>query len=211
MPLLGITFQHPHGFMLFPFLPHSLRQEVNRRFFKQIPKGPLTPWNESLVLELFAHLLQGVAHMHNCQISHRDIKLENVLCKGSNPPHLKNPVLMDFGSAGPLTRSLNSRKDILEIAGEASCHTTMPHRPPELFEGELRVDQPDLDYTKVDVWMLGCTLFAIFYGASPFECEFSRSQVKKLIDLNCKRQRLKRLTLQCMQSQRCLEMQIMMK
>ena len=168
-------------------------------------------WNESLVLELFAHLFQGIAHMHNCQISHRDIKLENVLCKGSNPTHLKNPVLMDFGSAGPLTRSLNSRKDILEIAGEASCHTTMPYRPPELFEGELRVDQPDLDYTKVDVWMLGCTLFAIFYGASPFECEFSRSQVKKLIDLNCKRQRLKRLTLQCMQSQRCLEMQIMMK
>jgi serine/threonine kinase 16 len=33
-----------------------------------------------------------------------------------------------------------------------------------------------LDYTEVDVWSLGCTLFAILYGASPFECEFTRNR-----------------------------------
>jgi serine/threonine protein kinase len=30
-----------------------------------------------------------------------------------------------------------------------------------------------LDYSAVDVWSLGCTLHAIMYGASPFECEFN--------------------------------------
>jgi serine/threonine protein kinase len=40
-----------------------------------------------------------------------------------------------------------------------------------------------LDYTKVDVWMLGCSLFAMHYGASPFECEFHRSNGKiKIVD-----------------------------
>jgi serine/threonine kinase 16 len=65
----------------------------------------------------------------------------------------------------------------LEIADDASCHTTISYRPPELFMGELRVSNGNdyLDYTKVDVWMLGCTLFALMYGASPFECEFHRT------------------------------------
>ena len=93
---------------------------------------------------------------------------------------------MDFGSAGPLTRPVTTRRDVLEIADEASQHTTLSYRPPELFTGELRAAGSNnadaaapsdavLDYTKVDVWMLGCTLFAILYGASPGECEFSES------------------------------------
>jgi serine/threonine kinase 16 len=195
MPLLGMTFDKQYCYMLFPYLPHSLRMEVNRRLFpnatnnnKTTSSSPSTttttttaiipPWSELVVLELFAHILHGVAAMHASNYSHRDIKLENLLCKGSNPTHLVHPILMDFGSAGPLRRKIQTRRDVLEIADDASSHTTMPYRPPELFYGELRAsgnddDDNDLDYTKVDVWSLGCTLFAILYGASPFECEFS--------------------------------------
>lgn len=223
MPLLGMSFCENNTvcYMLFPLLPHSLRQEVNRRIFVPLEAvlddnsnadhrpsargAPLSqtqkaqrvrdalrmpPWSESVALQLFDHLCEGVARMHACGYSHRDIKLENVLLRGSNPAHLAQPVLMDFGSAGPLTRSLATRRDVLEIADEAGQHTTLSYRPPELFVGELRTTgggnnnanpddaaHPDdvLDYTKVDVWMLGCTLFAILYGASPGECEFSDS------------------------------------
>jgi serine/threonine kinase 16 len=49
----------------------------------------------------------------------------------------------------------------------------MSYRPPELFEGGVRAGDADLDYRKVDVWSLGCTLFAMLYGASPSEAEFS--------------------------------------
>jgi serine/threonine kinase 16 len=58
------------------------------------------------------------------------------------------------------------------IVDDAAQHTTMPYRPPELFEGGVRAGDADLDYRKVDVWALGCTLFAILYGASPSEAEF---------------------------------------
>lgn len=181
MPLHGMTFEENNTvcFMVFPYFPHSLRQEVNQRIYypaQACSTSPPPPWSESVVLKLFDHLCEGVALMHQEQWTHRDIKLENVLFQGSNTMHLQAPVLMDFGSAGPLSRILKSRKDVLGIAEEASQHTTMPYRPPELFSGELRVGDADLDYTKVDVWSLGCTLFAILYGASPFECEFTRNR-----------------------------------
>eukprot|EP00980_Cylindrotheca_fusiformis_P020042 scaffold7133_cov116-Cylindrotheca_fusiformis.AAC.3 len=183
LPLHGMTFEENNTvcYMVFPYLPHSLRQEVNQRIFypaqtSSSSGSPPPPWSESVVLKLFDHLCDGVALMHQENLTHRDIKLENVLFQGSNTMHLQAPVLMDFGSAGPLSRPLKNRRDVLEIAEEAGQHTTMPYRPPELFPGELRVGDADLDYTKVDVWSLGCTLFAILYGASPFECEFIRNR-----------------------------------
>ncbi|KAL3938440.1 MAG: hypothetical protein SGBAC_006658 [Bacillariaceae sp.] len=180
MPLYGMTFEENNTvcYMVFPYLPHSLRQEVNERIFDAAPttSSPPPPWSESVVLKMFDHLCEAVALMHREGLTHRDIKLENVLFQGSNTRHLQAPVLMDFGSAGPLLRSILSRQDVLEVAEEAGQHTTMPYRPPELFPGELRVGDADIDYTKVDVWSLGCTLFAILFGASPFECEFTRNR-----------------------------------
>ena len=41
----------------------------------------------------------------------------------------------------------------------------MPYRAPELFD--VKTDTT-LD-EKVDIWSLGCTLFALAYGHSPFE------------------------------------------
>jgi serine/threonine kinase 16 len=82
---------------------------------------------------------------------------------------------MDFGSAGPLLESIDSRRDQLEAIERASTHTTISYRPPELFEGGIRVGDT-VDYEKVDVYGLACTLFAASYGqgASPCECEFVR-------------------------------------
>jgi serine/threonine kinase 16 len=90
---------------------------------------------------------------------------------------------MDFGSVGPLTQSLALRRDAIQVAETASQHTTLPYRPPELLEGGIRTGDDDLDYRKVDVWSLGCTLFAMCYGASPFESEFrSHSGELRIVD-----------------------------
>lgn len=83
------------------------------------------------------------------------------------------PVLMDFGSAGPLTVRLETRRQVLTVTEEAASNTTMPYRPPELFEGGARHGRTEtLDYGRVDVWSLGCVLFGLMHGTSPFEMEF---------------------------------------
>jgi serine/threonine kinase 16 len=174
MPLLGmaITENESICYMLFPYIPHSLRSEVNRRTFDRLDHDTEPPWtSERTVLQIFHRLLQGVQALHErARVSHRDIKLENILLLD----HFQ-PVLMDFGSAGPTAHRMDTRRDVLGAVEQASIHTTLPYRPPELFEGGIRVGDEELDYRKVDVWSLACTLFALLYGASPFESEFSRS------------------------------------
>ena len=242
MPLLGMTFAENNTicYMLFPYLPDSLRKEVDLRIFEPMEEVTrniknkngsmmsqnqmnqkimdslrMPPWSESTVLQWFEQLCDSVILMHEAGYTHRDIKLDNLLLHADVSTEIRSNVyrgrqshnsrskvvLMDYGSAGPLGRSLATRRDVLEIVDEASQHTTISYRPPELFAGELRPCDPSsavsnsrdvdgdevfdnesvLDYRKVDSWMLGCTLFAILFGASPGESEFSRSTGQLLI------------------------------
>ena len=183
MPLLGFTTaqQTADCYMLFPFCQQSLRDAVNRRnpLITGAAATPTktAPWPEATALNLFLRICAGVQALHEHGYTHRDVKLENVLLlespgsSSSSSSASMQPVLMDFGSAGPLRRQIRSRRDVLDVVDEAAQHTTLPYRPPELFEGGVRVGDA-LDYRAVDVWSLACTLHAVLYGVSPFECEF---------------------------------------
>jgi serine/threonine kinase 16 len=190
MPLYGFAIIQNDCYMLFPLCTESLRDMVNRLnpFLQSHSIHSITtttnntsaPMSELMALQLFRQICYGVQALHICGYTHRDIKLENVLLLKQPLSVLPHLVLMDFGSSGPLEQMIVSRKDILQIVEQASQHTTMPYRPPELLDGEIRLNNNNnktnmnyiLDYCAVDVWSLGCTLHAILYGASPFECEF---------------------------------------
>ena|ERR1700738_2310529 len=75
------------------------------------------------------------------------------------------PVLMDFGSMVRARKYIASRQDALELQDLAAEQSTMPYRAPELFD----VKTGSTITEKVDVWSLGCTLFSLLYGHSPFE------------------------------------------
>jgi serine/threonine kinase 16 len=172
MPLLGLCQEPTTVYMLFPYIPLSLRAVVNQSIFQKDPMRK--PFTELKVLQLIHQIMSAVSAMHETNFSHRDIKLENILMNGNS-----TPVLMDFGSVGSLEEPLQHRSQLLSMIETASQHTTMPYRPPELLEGggvrAGSVKGDVLDYTKVDVWSLGCTLFAMCFGASPFECEFRKA------------------------------------
>jgi len=77
----------------------------------------------------------------------------------------RTPILMDLGSLAPSPTPITSRSLALAVQDTAAEHCTMPYRAPELFE----VKTDTLIDTKVDIWSLGCTVYACLVGKSPFE------------------------------------------
>jgi serine/threonine kinase 16 len=77
----------------------------------------------------------------------------------------QTPILMDLGSLAPSPIAITSRSLALAVQDTAAEHSTMPYRAPELFD----VKTGSIIDTKVDVWSLGCTLYACLVGKSPFE------------------------------------------
>jgi serine/threonine kinase 16 len=77
----------------------------------------------------------------------------------------EQPILMDLGSLAPSPTPITSRSLALAVQDQAAEHSTMPYRAPELFD----VKTGSTIDTKVDIWSLGCTLYACLVGKSPFE------------------------------------------
>lgn len=77
----------------------------------------------------------------------------------------KTPILMDLGSLASSPIAITSRSLALQVQDTAAEHSTMPYRAPELFD----VKTGSIIDTKVDIWSLGCTLYACLVGKSPFE------------------------------------------
>lgn len=104
---------------------------------------------------------KGVADGDRRAYAHRDIKPSNIMINDNGT----QPVLMDLGSLVPSPTPITSRAGALQVQDQAAEHSTMPYRAPELFD----VKTGTVIDTKVDIWSLGCTLYACLVGKSPFE------------------------------------------
>ncbi|KAL7629328.1 Serine/threonine-protein kinase env7 [Parahypoxylon ruwenzoriense] len=93
--------------------------------------------------------------------AHRDIKPGNIMIDDSG----SQPILMDLGSIAESPIPITSRSLAIATQDTAAEHSTMPYRAPELFD----VKTGTVIDTKVDIWSLGCTLYACLVGKSPFE------------------------------------------
>ncbi|KAG6200079.1 hypothetical protein E4U10_003377 [Claviceps purpurea] len=93
--------------------------------------------------------------------AHRDIKPGNIMIDDSG----STPILMDLGSVAPSPIAITTPSLALQIQDTAAEHSTMSYRAPELFD----VRTGSTIDTKVDIWSLGCTLYACLVGKSPFE------------------------------------------
>ncbi|CAH7666623.1 NAK protein kinase [Phakopsora pachyrhizi] len=92
--------------------------------------------------------------------AHRDLKPANVMISDDG-----EPILMDFGSAVRARVEISNRSIALQQQDLAAEHSSMPYRAPELFDvktGETLTES-------VDIWSMGCLLYCLAYGHSPFE------------------------------------------
>jgi len=202
MPLLGLKFSEETctAYMLFPYIPLSLRADITaRRLLHDCLESKRRPYSEKDALSVFAGIVRAVQALHTeTGRAHRDLKPENVMLwkkpsssssVESKKKKLKNnatkttsdvtPVLTDFGSIAPLSVPVHSYADVLHVQEDVEKQTTAAYTAPELRAGYLKFGpSASLDYGSADVWSLGCLLFAMLYGSSPFEMEWTVSLVE---------------------------------
>ena len=116
---------------------------------------------EPLMPDEVTRAQEGKAPGDTRAYAHRDIKPGNIMVDDDG----ETPILMDLGSLAPSPTAITSRSLALAVQDTAAEHSTMPYRAPELFD----VKTGSVVDSKVDIWSLGCTMYACLVGKSPFE------------------------------------------
>lgn len=119
-------------------------------------------FSEDDVRNVIRNLLRAIAFLHSNFITHRDLKLENLLLENAeNPNSLK---LCDFGLSTRFKRGEKLQKSL----------GTIDYVAPEVLDG---------DYTeKCDLWSVGVICYELLTGLSPFHAPTIDETMGKIFD-----------------------------
>ena len=121
--------------------------------------------NEREAKKYFRQLVSAVEYCHNKNVTHRDLKFENVIVDDRN-----NVKLIDFGFSTCFPKD----KKVKLFCGTPS------YMAPEI------VSRKDYKGPPVDIWALGVFLFAMLAGYFPFKAETDRELYRQIINVECK-------------------------
>lgn len=118
--------------------------------------------SDSQKMKITLGFLNGIKYLHDNNISHGDIKLENILLDSEF-----NAKLADFGFS-----------KIGLTAGDDGKNGTLYYAAPELFF------TGNFNPMKSDIWSVGITLYCLSEQSFPFEQNNERSIVKQITSQN---------------------------
>lgn len=119
-------------------------------------------FSEEDVRQIVRGLLRAIAFLHSNFITHRDLKLENLLLENAeNPRSLK---LCDFGLSTRFKRGEKLQKSL----------GTIDYVAPEVLDGEYN--------EKCDLWSVGVICFELLTGVSPFHAPTIDETMGKIFD-----------------------------
>ena len=124
----------------------------------------LAPMPVADACEIIRQAALGLQHVHECGLVHRDLKPSNLLMSKTG---IK---IADLGLA------LLKRGELIEerLTGVHTVLGTADYMAPEQAEGSHEVD------IRADLYSLGCTLFRLLTGRTPFAMPENSSPVKKM-------------------------------
>ena len=108
---------------------------------------------------LFRQIIQGIKYIHEQNIVHRDIKLENLLIDLNN-----NVKICDFG----IGRKIKNKNQLLHD----QCGTLMYMAPEILLSSKEKGYEP----FPVDIWSSGISLYIMLSGALPFNYKNKKNE-----------------------------------
>jgi len=140
--ILEVKIKHPKYTIVMPYLGKTLDNLV------------LEP---NCALEIFTKILKQVLILHNHNIVHGDLRFSNILYDVN-----KNISVIDFSHSYFMSDYENSKKfTIRSYDGVFGTYSVMP---PEIFSNEKKYVVNE----KIDIWSLGCILYALLKGSDMF-------------------------------------------
>jgi len=118
---------------------------------ERLKEGQLPP---DLAIDLFRQIVAGVSAAHEVGVVHRDLKPSNVLLQNKDGRLLAK--VSDFGIA---------KHSGSDVTATRAMIGTPRYMAPEQMRSARRVD------ARADMFALGCILFELVCGTSPFEIE----------------------------------------
>ncbi len=119
------------------------------------------PFSEAYIASITGQIVSGLLYLHDtCGIVHRDLKLSNILLSGDG----RRAKISDFGLAADIRDGMMRR---------TLCGT------PNYMAPEIALRQP---YgSSVDLWSIGCLIFAMFIGRAPFQGKTARDTLENVV------------------------------
>ncbi|XP_067138727.1 testis-specific serine/threonine-protein kinase 2-like [Centruroides vittatus] len=121
---------------------------------------------EDRARKYFFQLAQAVDYLHKKNISHRDLKCENLLITSNDVIKLT-----DFG----FSRKCIDRKTGRKVLSETYCGSAA-YAAPELLRGTPY--NPMMN----DAWSMGCILFIMVTGTMPFDDSNPQKMIQRQLD-----------------------------
>ena len=107
---------------------------------------------------------------HKSSYSHKNLKPSNILIGDDN-----TLIIGDLSSCTKATLEFTTLTEISQHKDWVRTHCETDYAAPELLNPKLN---STID-TKVDIWSLGCTMYTLMFGISPFEREEQLNGIPK--------------------------------
>ena len=161
--LLSLLY-HPHITTLYGY---AMTPSCYILFMEYVEGGPLLNYvvkhrrlKEDHAREFFRQLLSAVKYLHENNVVHRDLKIENILIDSDG-----NLKIIDFGLSNFYVSSLSDSSDSSLLVKLSTFCGSLYYAAPELLHGRPYFGP------EVDVWSLGVILYVLVSGKVPFDDE----------------------------------------